>query len=86
MISFEICKTKLKNMETKELKFKTNINCSGCVSKVKPFLDELEGVASWEVDTENEDKVLSVIITQATDEEIIDTVEEVGFKAELIKE
>ncbi|MGV0754556.1 heavy-metal-associated domain-containing protein [Empedobacter brevis] len=73
-------------METKELKFKTNINCSGCVSKVKPFLDELEGVASWEVDTENEDKVLSVIITQATDEEIIDTVEEVGFKAELIKE
>ncbi|MDM1071079.1 cation transporter [Empedobacter brevis] len=73
-------------METKELKFKTNINCSGCVSKVKPFLDELEGVASWEVDTENEDKVLSVIITQATDEEIIDTVEEVGFEAELIKE
>ncbi|WP_312314009.1 heavy-metal-associated domain-containing protein [Empedobacter brevis] len=73
-------------METKELKFKTNINCSGCVSKVKPFLDELEGVASWEVDTENEDKVLSVIITQATDEEIIDTVEEVGFEGELIKE
>ncbi|QES93445.1 hypothetical protein F0358_12325 [Empedobacter brevis] len=73
-------------METKELKFKTNINCSGCVSKVKPFLDELEGVASWEVDTENEDKVLSVIITQATDEEIIDKVEEVGFEAELIKE
>lgn len=73
-------------METKELKFKTNINCSGCVSKVKPFLDKLEGLDSWEVDTENPDKVLSVKISQTTDEEIIDTIEEVGFEAELIKE
>ena len=73
-------------METKELKFKTNINCSGCISKVKPFLDGLEGLDSWEVDTENPDKVLSVKISQTTDEEIIDTIEEVGFEAELIKE
>lgn len=73
-------------METKELKFKTNINCSGCVSKVKPFLDKLEGLDSWEVDTENPDKVLSVKISQTTDEEIIDTIEEVGFEAELINE
>lgn len=73
-------------METKELKFKTNINCSGCVSKVKPFLDKLEGLDSWEVDTENPEKVLSVKISQTTDEEIIDTIEEVGFEAELINE
>ena len=73
-------------METKELKFKTNINCSGCVSKVKPFLDKLDGLEAWEVDTDNPDKVLSVKINQATDEEIIDTIEEVGVSAELIEE
>ena len=73
-------------METKELKFKTNIDCSGCVSKVKPFLDKLDGLKAWEVDTDNPDKVLSVKINQATDEEIIDTIEEVGFSAELIEE
>lgn len=73
-------------METKELKFKTNINCSGCVSKVKSFLDKLDGLEAWEVDTDNPDKVLSVKINQATDEEIIDTIEEVGFSAELIEE
>ena len=73
-------------METKELKFKTNINCSGCVSKVKPFLDKLDGLETWEVDTDNPDKVLYVKINQATDEEIIDTIEEVGFSAELIEE
>lgn len=73
-------------METKELKFKTNINCSGCVSKVKPFLDKLYGLEAWEVDTDNPDKVLSVKINQATDEEIIDTIEQVGFSAELIEE
>lgn len=71
-------------METNELKFKTNINCSGCVGKVKPFLDNLEGVEAWEVDTDNVDKILTVK-TKITDEDIIDTIEEVGFKAELIQ-
>ena len=71
-------------METREIKFKTNINCSGCVSKVKPFLDNLEGVEAWEVDTDNVDKILTVK-TKITDEDIIDTIEEVGFKAELIQ-
>ncbi|WP_413532085.1 heavy-metal-associated domain-containing protein [Empedobacter brevis] len=73
-------------METKELKFKTNINCSGCVNKVKPFLDKLQGLESWKVDTDNPDKILSVKANQTTDEEIIDTIEEVGFEAELIQE
>ena len=56
------------------------------MSKVKPFLDKLDGLEAWEVDTDNPDKVLSVKINQTTDEEIIDTIEEVGFSAELIEE
>ena len=80
----EICLININDMETREIKFKTNINCSGCVSKVKPFLDNLEGVEAWEVDTDNVDKILTVK-TKITDEDIIDTIEEVGFKAELIQ-
>lgn len=71
-------------METKELKFKTNINCSGCVSKVKPFLDKLENTDSWQVDTTNENKIL-IIKTKLSDEKIIDTIEEVGFEIEPIE-
>ncbi|WP_313375942.1 heavy-metal-associated domain-containing protein [Chishuiella sp.] len=66
-------------METKELKFKTNINCGGCVSKIKPFLDKLVDTESWQVDTANEDKILTVK-TKLSEEDIIDTVEEVGFE------
>lgn len=36
-------------MET--LQFKTNINCSGCVAKVTPELNETEGIWHWNVDT-----------------------------------
>ncbi|WP_313384278.1 cation transporter [Chishuiella sp.] len=71
-------------METKELKFKTNINCSGCVSKVKPFLDKLENTDYWQVDTTNENKILT-IKTKLSDEKIIDTIEEVGFEIEPIE-
>ncbi|MGO3267986.1 MAG: heavy-metal-associated domain-containing protein, partial [Sphingobacteriaceae bacterium] len=38
-----------------KLEFKTNINCGGCVSKVKPALDSAEGIADWKVDIDNQD-------------------------------
>ena len=44
----------------KELKFKTNINCMGCVAKFTPHIEEVEGVESWEVDTATPDKMLTV--------------------------
>ncbi len=47
-----------KNMNT--LKFKTNINCGGCIAKVTPFLDKAEGIASWSVDTNVPEKILTV--------------------------
>ena len=82
----EICLININDMETREIKFKTNINCSGCVSKVNPFLDNLDGVESWEVNTTVDDKVLTVKTTNETNEEIIDAVEEVGFFANKIEE
>ncbi|PVW13719.1 heavy-metal-associated domain-containing protein [Marixanthomonas spongiae] len=68
----------------KTLKFKTNINCGGCVSKVTPFLNKQEGVESWEVDTNNPDKILTVEADSATEEEVRATLQKVGFKAEKI--
>ena len=68
----------------KTLKFKTNINCGGCVSKVTPFLNNQEGVESWEVDTVNPDKILTIKSDGASDEDVKATLQKVGFNAEAV--
>ncbi|MFT3993554.1 MAG: heavy-metal-associated domain-containing protein [Dysgonomonas sp.] len=72
-------------METtnnKTFTFKTNINCDGCIAKVTPFLDSLQGVVKWSVDTANKNKVLTVVSDGISVEDIIDTVQKAGFKIE----
>ena len=69
-------------MENKNLQFKTNINCGGCVASVKPHLDNADGICHWEVDTTNKDKVLTVKSEGITEQEIIDTVKKAGFTIE----
>lgn len=71
-------------MENKELKFKTNLNCGGCVSKVQSDLDNAENICHWSVDTENADKILTVSSKGITEEEVIKIIKSKGFKAELI--
>ncbi|MFT5833158.1 MAG: copper chaperone [Cognaticolwellia sp.] len=66
------------------LKFKTTINCGNCVRTVTPFLNELEGIKSWNVDTENPNKILSVETDSLEAEIIVDTVEDLGFEVKLI--
>ncbi len=66
------------------LKFKTTLNCGGCVSKVAPALDGAEGVVSWDVDTEHPDKVLSVHSGGATADQVIQLVKSKGFQAESV--
>lgn len=68
----------------KTLKFKTNINCGGCVSKVTPFLDKQEGVDTWKVDTNNADKILTIESNGATEDEVKATLQKIGFKAESV--
>ncbi|AWV98831.1 heavy-metal-associated domain-containing protein [Arcticibacterium luteifluviistationis] len=68
----------------KELKFKTNINCGNCIKSVTPFLNQLDEVDEWKVDTENPDKILTIEGDDITSKEIIETVEKAGFKAEAI--
>ena len=42
------------------LKFKTNIQCGGCIATVTPHLGKLQGIGHWEVDTTNPDKILTI--------------------------
>jgi copper chaperone len=65
------------------LHFKTNINCSGCIDKISPFLNAEKGISHWNVDTSIKEKRLT-ITTTITKNEIIETVQKAGFKCENI--
>lgn len=67
-----------------ELKFKTNIDCGVCVKAVTPFLSKVEGISKWQVDTSNPDKILSVQLDGATEEDILSAVKKAGFSIEKI--
>lgn len=70
--------------ENKNLQFKTNINCGGCLAKVAPFLNEAEGICHWEVDTSNKDKILTVHSEGITQEKVIQKVKKAGFNIVLL--
>ncbi len=61
-----------------KLKFKTNINCMGCVAKFTPHIENAEGVQAWQVDTTTSDKVLT-IEGDLTESEAIALVKKAGF-------
>ncbi len=69
-------------MENKELKFKTNLNCGGCVAKIKADLDNLQGVSHWQVDTGNADKILTLYSTGVSSQQVVSIITSKGFKAE----
>ncbi|MFA7445597.1 MAG: heavy-metal-associated domain-containing protein [Flavobacteriaceae bacterium] len=67
----------------KTLKFKTNINCSACVAKVTPVLNENTSVEKWEVDTQNPNKILTVEGQEINQDQLIQSLEKIGYKATL---
>jgi copper chaperone len=66
----------------KTLKFKTNINCGGCVAKVTPHFNEEKGIKQWNVDTANHQKILTVETDSLSENDVIQIVTEAGFKAD----
>ncbi|MFT4015566.1 MAG: heavy-metal-associated domain-containing protein [Agriterribacter sp.] len=74
------------NNDTTNLQFKTNINCSGCIASVKPFLDKAEGITEWDVNTTDKNKILTVKSEGITVQQVIDTVQKAGFKIESINQ
>jgi copper chaperone len=64
------------------LTFKTNINCSGCVSKVTPVLNQIHGINKWSVDTANPQKILTVETEHLHEDDIIRALKNIGYNAE----
>ncbi|MGB1268401.1 MAG: heavy-metal-associated domain-containing protein [Flavobacteriaceae bacterium] len=68
----------------KLIKFKTNINCNGCIKSVTPFLNSLDNVEVWKVDLKNPDKILEVELEDDNKNIIIESVKKAGFEIEEI--
>ena len=66
------------------LKFKTTINCSSCVAKVTPVLNNQENIEKWSVDTESKDKVLTVSGEHIDEADLLKSLAKIGYKAEKI--
>lgn len=69
------------------LQFKTNINCGNCIKSVTPFLNALETVDRWQVNTEVSDKILSVETDESETEvtqQVMQALQEAGFRIESI--
>ena len=67
----------------KTLKFKTSINCNGCIIKAGNVLNVPE-IDSWNVDVADPDKILTVTSETLSQEEIIKKLKLIGYKAEAI--
>ncbi len=66
--------------------FKTNINCSGCVAKITPYLNESEGIQHWEVDSKHPHKILRVETDSLTTDFVKAIVANAGYSAETIQQ
>ena len=68
-----------------KLKFKTNINCGSCVETVTPYLENLDNVINWKVNTDDKNKILEVTGDGILPDDITKKIEEAGFKIELLE-
>ncbi|BDC99251.1 heavy metal transport/detoxification protein [Persicobacter psychrovividus] len=64
--------------------FKTNINCGGCIDKVTPTMKQHFSDDQWSVNTDHQDKILTVETDKAA-HEVQQIVIDAGFKAEPVK-
>lgn len=67
----------------KTLKFKTNIQCTNCLAKVTPKLNEQNDIESWNVDLQDPERTLTVNTENLEPEAIKKAVLKAGFLAEL---
>lgn len=67
------------------LKFKTTIKCGGCIDTVTPFLNKIEGISTWSVDTNSPDKILTIETESVSGEEIESVLKSAGYQAKPIQ-
>ena len=70
------------------LQFKTDLKCAGCMYAIKPYMDSLEGIESWDVDLESPEKRIRVVSSLSDQEDVCQAVEKAftmaGYTAELV--
>jgi copper chaperone len=66
----------------KQYRFKTDINCAGCVAQITPYLNDNPAIRQWKVDTANRNKILTIETGTLQKEEIKAILAKAGFKAE----
>jgi copper chaperone len=66
------------------LKFKTNVKCGGCIATVTPHLNQVKGIISWNVDTTDPMKIMTIETEAISAEEITSVMKTAGYQAELI--
>jgi len=64
-------------------KYKSTIQCTACVAKVTPALDEVAGKGAWSVDLTSPTKTLTVEADVAP-EKVAQALAKVGYQAEPI--
>jgi len=69
-------------MDMEKLKFKTNINCNGCIAKVTPSLNQVQGILNWNVDITNPLKILTIDTSNLNESDIVRIINDAGYKAE----
>lgn len=67
----------------KKITFKTNIQCSNCLSKVASKLEQQEGILTWQVDLQDPNRTLTVETGTLTAEAIQRVVLQAGFLAQV---
>lgn len=66
------------------LKFKTNVKCDGCIAAVTPHLNKVKGIVSWNVDTTDPLRILTVETEEISAETIVLVMKNAGYQAGLI--
>ena len=62
------------------LRFKTSMKCGGCVSKVTPSLNGIDGIKTWKVDFTMPQSTLEVETDENIGQQVIDAVKKIYSK------
>ena len=68
--------------------FKTNINCLGCVTQIKPHLDKMENdktIERWHIDFNHPEHILEIETNKLSSEQVKHMIRETGIEAEFTK-
>jgi copper chaperone CopZ len=65
-----------------DLKLKTNVKCAACVAKITPYLNEVAGADSWNVDLTDSGRLLTVK-GNAQAQDVVEALKKAGYKGEV---